>query len=237
MRATGGRSARRRTRLRRLRRRRRRSASATRAASNCSVSASRSTVVAGRVGDRRRARGRSASALPRSTSPISAPSWPELTTSWANSSGRMPACWARRTIVSVSSASLTVSSSLRGDRVEDELRLDRLLRAFFDLAVDLLDRLVLDLGVLLLGHARRLQLLLHRLLAVVDLVAEHVLRQRDVDLLEQRLEHACRGPARPAAARRRARAACACRRAARRACRTRSRSARSRRRARAAPSP
>jgi hypothetical protein len=44
---------------------------------------------------------------------MSEASWPELTTCWAYSSARIPACCARRTIVSVSSASLTCSSSLR----------------------------------------------------------------------------------------------------------------------------
>ena len=78
--------------------------------------------------------------------------------------------------------------------VEDELRLDALDRRFLGLGVELLGGLALDLQVLLEGQAHLAELVvLEVVLAGLDLVLEQLLRDGDLDQLEQLLQHTLLG--------------------------------------------
>ena len=77
---------------------------------------------------------------------------------------------------------------LLGDRVEDELRSDGVADATLEVGLELLRRLALVLEVLLHGQTGIHQLLLDVLATGVELIGDHRLGQRDLDLLEQGFE-------------------------------------------------
>ena len=82
---------------------------------------------------------------------------------------------------------------LLGDLVEDQLGGDGVTNAALEVCLELLDRLLLVLEVLLEGEAGEAELLLDALTARVELVGDDALRQRDLDLLQEGLENGVTG--------------------------------------------